>query len=570
MKSLIKYLDNYKKECFIAPLFKMLEAIFELFVPLVVAGIIDKGIGNGDNRVVMHSALLMILLGIVGLISAVTAQYFAAKAATGFSTALRHDLFKHLLSLSHKEIDNIGTSTMITRMTSDVNTAQTGVNMFLRLFLRSPFIVFGAMIMAFTIDAQIAFVFVGLIVVLFLAVGLIMYFNIPLLKKVQSWLDKITLLTRENLQGVRVIRAFTMEEKEELGFKEDNNRLYAAQKNAGFMSALLNPLTYVLVNLAICLLLYEGAIKVNAGYLTQGKVVALYNYMSQILVELIKFANLIVTINKALASSDRIADVFKINNSLHIIEGTDLSDSKAIEFKNVSFKYNETGDDAVSNISFSIEKGKTIGIVGGTGSGKSTIVNLIPRFYDVNSGAIYVDGKNVNSYRLEDLRNRMGIVPQKAVLFKGTIADNLRWGNENATDEELISAIECAAASDVLEAKGSLDALIEQGGRNLSGGQRQRLTIARALVRKPEILILDDSASALDFATDLKLRKAISELDYNPTVVIVAQRASSVQNADTILVMDDGNLVGMGNHNDLIDNCAVYKEIYDSQFSREV
>ncbi len=595
MKRLFIYLRDYKKECILAPLFKMLEASFELFVPLVIAAIIDRGIGGNDNGYIYRSCALLILLGMVGLVSAVMAQFFAAKAAVGFSTGLRHDLFEHLMGLSYSEIDTLGTSTMITRMTSDVNQAQTGVNMFLRLFLRSPFVVFGAMIMAFTIDVKAALVFVGVIVLLFLVVGLIMKFNIPMLKNVQKKLDTVLSLTRENLSGVRVIRAFCKEEEEICHFTEKNEALAVEQRKAGWLSGALNPLTYIIVNLAIVCLIKVGAIQVDGGVLTQGQVVALYNYMSQILVELIKLANLIITINKALACGNRIADVFSIQCGMEIKEGTECSvdarqesegpDEKEkqtnrsfnneikqqnkVEFRHVSLRYNTAGDEALTDIDFTAKQGETIGIIGGTGSGKSSVINLIPRFYDATGGEVLVNGINVREYPIDTLRRKVGIVTQKAVLFKGTIEENLRWGNETATKAELEEAVHTAVAEDVIAAKGGLAAAVTQGGRNLSGGQRQRLTIARALVRRPEILILDDSASALDFATDAKLRHAIRKLSYQPTVFIVSQRASSIQHADRIIVLDDGEIVGNGTHEELLEDCSVYQEIYASQFKRE-
>ncbi len=576
---LLKYLKAYRKECVLAPLFKMLEAIFELFVPLVVASIIDKGIAGGDRAHIIKCCAVMITLGVVGLISAVSAQYMAARAAVGFATGLRHDLFSHIMSLSYKNIDDLGTSTMITRMTADVNQTQTGVNMFLRLFLRSPFIVFGAMIMAFTINVQAALVFLMVIAALFAIVGGVMYFNIPMLKKVQKKLDEIMLLTRENLIGARVIRAFTLEDREINGYTASNDELLTEQRRAGHLSAALNPMTYIFINLAIVILIYVGALKVDSGVLTKGQVVALYNYMSQILVELIKLANLIVLLNKAIASGDRISDVFEIESGEPADTyrngederkdtAADLSDASAfIRFSHVNLKYNETGDEALSDIDFTVKKGETVGIIGGTGSGKSSVINLIPRFYDVSAGKVFVDGKDVRSYDVRELRNRIGIVPQKAVLFKGTIAENLRWGNEGAADEELDEAVRLAVCSEVVEGKGGLQGIIEQNGRNLSGGQRQRLTIARALVRKPEILILDDSASALDYATDLKLRQNIAGIKEGPTVFIVSQRTSAVQNADKIVVLEDGCIEGIGTHEELLETCAVYKEIYDSNIA---
>ena len=549
----------------------MLEAVFELFVPLVVASIIDKGIGGGDKSYIIRCILVMISLGLLGLISAVCAQYMAAKAAVGFSTGLRHDLFKHIMSLSYKDIDRLGTSTMITRMTADINQTQTGVNMFLRLFLRSPFIVFGAMIMAFTINLRASLIFATVIIILFAVVGFIMYFNIPMLKKVQSRLDAIMLLTRENLIGARVIRAFTLEEHEIDNYTAQNEDLLREQRRAGHLSASLNPMTFILINLAIVVLIYVGAIKVDEGILSKGQVVALYNYMSQILVELIKLANLIILLNRALASAGRIADVFAISchgddscGRCHVPKEPSTWPHSYISFNHVSLKYNDSGDEALTDIDFAVEKGETIGIIGGTGSGKSSVINLIPRFYDVSSGCVRVDGADVREVDVDALRRRIGIVPQKAVLFKGTIADNLRWGNESASDDELKEAVRLAVCEDVVEAKGGLTGNVEQGGRNLSGGQRQRLTIARALVKKPEILILDDSASALDYATDLKLRQNIAALDYGPTVFIVSQRTASVQNADRIIVLDDGCIVGTGKHDDLLETCSVYREIFES------
>ncbi len=575
MKKLLVYLKNYKKECVLAPLFKMLEASFELLVPLVIAAMIDKGIGQNDRHYIYQSCGFMIALGIIGLICSVTAQYYAAKAAVGFSTGLRHDLFGHLLGLSYSEIDTLGTSTMITRMTSDVNQAQTGVNMFLRLFLRSPFVVFGAMIMAFTIDFRAALIFVGVILLLFLVVGLIMKFNIPMLQAVQKRLDAVLSLTRENLAGVRVIRAFCKEEEEIRRFSKQNEALAGEQRRAGWLSGALNPLTYTIVNIAIVRLIWVGAIQVDEGILTQGQVVALYNYMSQILVELIKLANLIITINKAIACGNRISDVFAVKSGMDepALSGSTpterAADGPAVIFRNVSLRYHNSGDEALTGIDFAVKKGETVGIIGGTGSGKTSVVNLIPRFYEVSAGEVLVNGINVKEYPLDQLRKKVGVVMQKAVLFKGTIEENLRWGNENASKEELEEAVGIAAAIDVVEAKGGLSSPVTQGGRNLSGGQRQRLTIARALVRKPEILILDDSASALDFATDAKLRRAIRELSYQPTVFIVSQRASSLQHADRIIVLEDGEMVGNGTHEQLIKSCKVYQEIYASQFKKE-
>ncbi len=574
MQKLLKYLSQYKKESILSPLLKMLEATFELIVPLVVASMIDVGIKDsllGGRGYIFKCFLILVALGFVGLLVSCTAQFFAAKAATGFSKELRHDLFKHLLNLNFTQIDNIGTSTMITRMTADVNTLQNGVNMFLRLFLRSPFIVVGAMVMAFTIDAKSALIFVTVILALSLVVFLIMRSNIPLLKEVQKKLDEVLNLTRENLSGARVIRAFTQEEKQYADFEKTNDELTAKQLKAGRISGLLNPLTYVLINLAIVALIMMGSSQVNKGILTTGQVVALYNYMSQILVELIKFASLIVTVNKSLASANRVNEVFALTTGMDEATKSDnavLSDY-FIEFRNASLQYHSGADEAVSNISFAINKGQTLGIIGGTGSGKSTIANMIPRFYDATLGEVLVDGVNVKSSNLEELRSRIGYVMQKAVLFEGTIKDNLLWGNEEASEEDIMEAIKTAVAEDVVKAKGGLSAKIEAGGKNLSGGQRQRLTIARALVRKPDILILDDSSSALDYVTDLKLRSNIASLDYNPTVVIISQRTASVQDADKILVLDDGQMAGYGTHEELLKSSEVYQEIYHSSFRKE-
>lgn len=577
MKKLLVFLKDYKKECILSPLFKMLEASFELFVPIVMASLIDNGIAHGDRNLIYRECIILIALGLIGLICSVTAQFFAAKAAVCFATNLRHSLFEHLMGLSFTEIDTLGTSTMITRMTSDVNQAQTGVNMFLRLFLRSPFVVFGAMIMAFTINVKAALVFVFSIIGLSLIVFGIMAFNIPMLKKVQSKLDGVLLSTRENLTGVRVIRAFCKEEEEINAFEGNNNALLREQKKSSSLSALMNPLTYVLINIAIAVLIYIGAIEVSSGILTQGAVVALYNYMSQILVELIKLANLIITINKSLASGNRIAEVFTIESSMKESKernDTAFDDYKETEdiltFQNVSLTYAGGGEEALSNISFSIKKGQTVGIIGGTGCGKSSLVHLIPRFYDATKGDVLIKGVNVKDIETSQLRDMIGMVMQKAVLFHGTIQENLRWGKEDATQAECMEAVSIAQAGEVVEKKGGLDARIEQSGRNLSGGQKQRLSIARALVKKPEILILDDSSSALDFATDAALRKEIRSLTYQPTVILVSQRTSSIQYADMILVLDDGELVGMGTHEELLNTCEVYREIYDSQFIREV
>lgn len=571
MKSLLRFLKNYKKETVIAPLFKMLEAIFELFVPLVMAAIIDVGIGDGDRIYVFQMCLVLVALGVIGLACSLTAQFFAAKAATGFATELRHDLFAHIQNFTYSKLDTIGTSTLITRMTSDVNQVQSGVNMVLRLFLRSPFIVFGSMIMAFTVDVKAALVFVVVIPLLSIVVFGVMLITMPLYKKVQSDLDKVLLITRENLTGTRVIRAFNKEEEEREHFRYQNQILTEAQKYVGRISGLLNPVTYIIANGALVVLIYVGAVRVNIGVLTQGEVVALVNYMSSILVELVKLANLIVTITKAIACGNRIQSVFEEKAGMS--EGSqqfEKDEETTLEFDHVGLTYEGAGAESLSDISFVAKKGQTIGIIGGTGSGKSSVVNLISRFYDVTAGEVRINGKNVKDYALKEIRNIVGVVPQKAVLFKGTIAQNLRWGNETATDEELEDALECAQAKEFVDTKkGRLDFKIEQGGRNLSGGQKQRLTIARALVKKPEILILDDSASALDFATDAKLRKAIREMEEKPIIFIVSQRASSVQYADQILVMDDGKLAGIGTHEQLIEDCQIYQEIYYSQFPKK-
>ena len=569
MKRLLVFLKNYKLECIFAPAFKMLEATFELIVPLVVAKLIDEGIAGNDMGLIYSCIGIMVLLGLVGLISSCTAQFFAAKAATGFSKELRQELFSHLMSLSFKEIDGIGTSTMITRMTSDVNQAQTGVNMFLRLFLRSPFVVFGAMIMAFSIDIRSALIFVFVILILFIVVFFVMKTNIPMLKNVQGRLDRIMLLTRENLSGARVLRAFCKEDSEIEEFISSNDALVESQIRSGRVSGALNPLTYVIVNIGIVCLIYTGGLRVDAGTLSQGEVIALYNYMSQILVELIKLANLIITLNKALASAGRISDIFNIKNSQYVVdngEGSDASDDTVVEFKNVSLKYHDNSDKALENISFSVKKGQIVGIIGGTGSGKSSLVSMIPRFYDSTEGDVFVLGKNVKSYEFNELRAKIGIVMQKAVLFKGDIRSNLRYGNDLASDLELEKAVDQSVASDVIKVKGGLDGEILQGGKNLSGGQRQRLTIARALARKPEILILDDSASALDFATEKRLNENIRSLDYNPTTFIVTQRASSVIDADFIIVLEDGEISGIGTSEELLKTCDVYREIYNTQF----
>ncbi len=567
MKKLLVYLKDYIKESILGPLFKLLEALFELFVPLVIAAIIDTGIENGDTGYIIKMCLVLVLLGFVGLAFSITAQYFAAKASVGFVSKIRHVLFGHIQSLSYSELDQIGTSTLITRMTSDMNQVQNGMNLALRLLLRSPFVVFGAMIMAFTIDVPSAMIFVYVTIVLLIVVFGIMLGSIPLYKKVQQKLDAVMTVTRENLTGVRVIRAFCKEDEETDDFINKNNELTASQKFVGKISALMNPVTYVIINLAIIWLIHTGAVRVEAGILTQGAVVALYNYMSQILVELIKLANLIINITKSIACGNRIQAVLDIKPDLE--SGSSSCNEGSVEFDHVNLRYKNAGADSLSDITFTAAKGETIGIIGGTGSGKSSLVNLIPRFYDAASGEVKVGGVNVKDMDVEQLREKIGVVPQKAVLFHGTIRENMQWGVTNASDDEIMEAIEAAQGLDVIKAKGGLDCEIEQGGKNLSGGQRQRLTIARALVKKPEILILDDSASALDFATDAALRKSLRELDYHPTVFIVSQRTSSIQHADRIIVLDDGAAVGIGTHDELMKSCSVYHEIYNSQFKKE-
>ncbi|MBQ2801476.1 MAG: ABC transporter ATP-binding protein [Lachnospiraceae bacterium] len=576
MKKLLVYLKDYKKETVLGPLFKLLEASFELIVPLVVASIIDVGIGNGDKDYILKMCGVMVLLGVVGLASSITAQYFAAKAATGFATKLRHALFAHIQSLSFSEIDRIGTSTMITRMTSDINQLQSGVNMVLRLFLRSPFIVFGAMIMAFTIDVKAALVFVVTIPLLSLVVFGIMAVSIPLYKKVQGALDKILSITRENLTGIRVIRAFGKETSEISEFRQSNEDFTAMQMRVGRISALMNPMTYIIINFGIIVLVWVGAVRVNNGNITQGEVVALYNYMSQILVELIKLANLIVTITKAVACGGRIEQVLEMRSSLTEPQETgnqqveQTSNGAKVVFEQVGMAYQGAGEEALSDISFTVNGGETIGIIGGTGSGKTSLVHLIPRFYDASRGKVLVDGRDVKDYSLKELRQKVGIVMQKSVLFKGTIRENICWGKDNATEEEIWEALEIAQAKEIVNNKPEgLETMVSQGAKNLSGGQKQRLSIARAIVKKPEVLILDDSASALDYATDAKLRKAIAGLKNTMTVFIVSQRASSIMHADKIIVLDDGKIVGMGTHEELKRDCEVYQEIYYSQYEKE-
>lgn len=571
MKKLLKYIKGYGKECILGPLFKLLEATFELFIPLVVAQIVDAGIGNSDRGYIFQMCLIMIGLGIIGLICAVTAQYFAAGAAVGFATRLRHAVMKHILDLSYSQIDQLGTSTLVTRMTSDINQVQNGLNLTLRLLLRSPFVVFGAMIMAFTIDAQAALVFVGLIPVLCVVVFGIMLITMPMHRKVQNGLDRVTSATRQNLAGVRVLRAFCKEDAEVKSFSEETDGLTRRQLFAGRISALMNPLTFVIVNLAVVILIQVGALKVQGGILTQGLVIALYNYMSQILVELIKMANWIILATKATACAGRVADLLELEPSQKNGTACPETISGRVEFRNVTAKYSGAAEPSLERISFDAQPGQVIGIIGGTGSGKTTLVNLIPRFYDAASGEVCVDGQNVCDFDMSILRQKIGIVPQKAVLFKGTIRQNLLWGNQNAEDADLWTALETAQAREVVKDKeGELDATVEQGGVNFSGGQRQRLTIARALVRKPSILILDDSASALDYATDANLRMAIRKMENPPTTFIVSQRAASVRYADQILVLDDGELVGKGTHDELLAHCQVYQEIYYSQFPKEV
>ncbi len=598
MKKLLVYLKDYKKESILAPLFKMLEASFELIVPLVVTAIIDVGIANRDSGYILRMCLVMVALGLIGLLCSVTAQYFAAKAAVGFGSKVRHQLFAHIQTFSFSEIDQAGTATLITRMTSDINQLQSGVNMALRLFLRSPFIVFGAMVMAFTIDVKAAMIFVVTIPLLSLVVFGVMAVSIPLYRKVQERLDKVLGITRENLTGARVIRAFHKEEEEKARFEEGLERLTFMQNHVGKISAFMNPVTYAIINGATIVLLYTGAVQVDVGILTQGEVVALLNYMSQILVELVKLANLIVLLTKAVACGNRVESILEIpssmpkNNTLWKEESQTVAqtgkaksqdelalDKKGkdagfeipvVQFSRVGLAYEGAGAESLSDIDFSVNQGETIGVIGGTGSGKTSLVHLIPRFYDATRGEVLINGRNVKEYSLEELRQKVGIVMQRAVLFQGTIRENLRWGKEDASDQELYEALEVAQAKEVVEGKeGKLEAFVEQGGKNFSGGQKQRLTIARALVRKPEILILDDSASALDYATDAKLRKAIRKMEGNPTVFIVSQRTSSIQHADKIIVLEDGEIAGMGTHEQLLKDCGVYREIYESQYKKQ-
>ena len=601
MNKMLRYLSDYKRESVLAPLFKMLEATFDLFVPLVMADIVNVGIAAHDFHYILVRCGILLLLAIVGLACSLTAQYFSAKAAVGYSTGLRHALFEHIQTLSFSEMDTMGTSTLITRMTSDVNQVQNGVNLVLRLFLRSPFIVFGAMVMAFTIDVKAALIFVVTIPVLSVVVFGIMMVTMPLYKKVQGGLDRVLGITRENLTGVRVLRAFNKEESEIARFEESNDGLTSMQKYVGKISALMNPVTYIIINGAVIVLIWIGAWRVEGGIITQGAVVALVNYMSQILVELIKLANLIITITKAIACGNRIQGIFEIQTSMKDpgdsdgkdgseafhrneafhgsgeFQGDELSRERAaqqdgvpaVRFENVGLTYKNAGAESLTDINFTAYKGQTIGVIGGTGSGKSSLVNLIPRFYDATRGRVLVCGKDVREYSLEELRRKVGVVLQKAVLFKGTIRENLLWGKEDATDEEIYRALDISQAREFIDTReGGLDAPVAQGGKNLSGGQKQRLTIARALVRSPEILILDDSASALDFATDARLRKAVREMKDSPTVFLVSQRASSIRYADQIIVMDDGEMAGIGTHEELLESCPAYQEIYYSQFEK--
>ena len=576
MKKLLVFLKDYRKETVLAPLFKMLEAGFELFVPLVMAAVIDRGIAQSDIPYVLKMGGVLVLLGLIGLTCSITAQYFAAKAAVGFSTKMKHALFKHIQELSFSEIDTLGTSTMITRMTSDANQVQNGVNMVLRLFLRSPFIVFGAMVMAFTIDVKAALVFVVTIPLLSVVVFGIMMITMPLYKKVQAGLDKVLGKTRENLTGVRVIRAFHKEEQETVEFEQSNSALTHMQLFVGKISALTNPVTYIIVNVATIVLIYTGAVRVDSGYITQGEVVALVNYMSQILIELVKLANLIITITKALACANRIQSVFELQSSMEWAADGERSNENmleetspyVVEFDHVGLTYQGAGAESLTDIDFKVKKGQTIGIIGGTGSGKSSLVHLIPRFYDATRGNVRIDGKDVKNYGMEELRDKIGMVMQKAVLFQGTIRENLCWGKPDAATEEMNRALEISQAKEFVDAKPKgLEEPVAQGGKNLSGGQRQRLTIARAVIKQPEILILDDSASALDYATDARLRKAIREMGEKTTVFIVSQRTSSIQYADQIIVLEDGHIVGLGTHEELLQDCEVYQEIHYSQKS---
>ena len=573
MKKLWKYMRDYRREGILAPLFKLLEASLELLVPLVMAQIIDTGIANGDRGFILSRCGILAALAAVGLVCSITAQYFAAKASVGFAAKLRSTLFKHIQSLSYSKLDTQGTGTLIARITGDINQVQSGMNLALRLLLRSPFVVFGAMIMAFTIDVKAALVFVVTIPLLSIVVFGIMLWSIPMYKKVQARLDKVLGITRENLSGVRVIRAFCKEDEERREFGERNAALTKLQLIVGRVSAAMNPATYIMINLGIAVLIYVGALRVDSGILTQGQVVALYNYMSQILVELVKLASLIITITKALACAGRVSAALDVESDMHGADTMpkEIDTDEEVRFENVEFGYATGGEPALSGISFSVKKGETMGIIGGTGSGKSSLVSLIPRFYDATGGHVYIKGNDVKDYPLGALREMVGMVPQKAVLFKGTIRENLRWGSADATEEEMERALSDAQALEIVKAKPEgLDSPVAQNGKNLSGGQRQRLTIARALIKKPEILILDDSASALDYATDLALRRSLAALSYKPTVFIVSQRASSILHADKIAVLDEGKIVGLGTHDELMQTCPVYREIYYSQYEQEV
>lgn len=571
MRKLLVFLKDYKKETILGPLFKLLEASFELMVPLVIAAMINDGIKTGNKEYVVKMCIILVLLCLVGFISAVTAQFFAAKAATGFAKKVKRALFDNIQKLSYTDMDQIGTSAMITRMTTDVNQVQQGVNMTIRLLLRSPFVVFGAMVMAFTIDTRLALIFLVTIVLLSVVVALIMGWSIPRYGKIQAGLDTVLRLTRENHSGVRVIRAFGLEDREVKNFNKQNNALMNLQKFVGSVSALMNPLTFGILNLAVAFLIYKGAIVVNSGDLSQGDMVALYDYMSQILVELIKFANLILTITKAIASGNRVQELLELKSSME--EGSSESFEKTTEhvvFKNVSMRYAGDSEDSLENVDLVVNRGEKIGVIGGTGSGKSTFINLIPRFYDTREGVVLFDGKDVRQYKLDALREKIGIVPQKAVLFHGTIRDNIKWGKKDATDEEIYEALSIAQAKEIVDGKeGGLDFVVAQGGKNFSGGQKQRLSIARALVRKPEVLILDDSASALDYMTDKNLREAIANMPDPPTTFIVSQRTSAVSTCDKIVVLDNGKVAGIGKHDELLNSCDLYREIYDSQFKKE-
>lgn len=573
MRSLAIYLKSYKKESILAPFFKFLEVVFDLLVPVVIAQIIDVGIAGNDRLYIIERFFILVLMAAAGLTVSIIAQFFAAKASVGFATKLRQAVYDHIQKLSYTELDTLGTDTLITRLTDDINQVQNGVNMGLRLLLRSPFIVLGSMVMAFTINTRCALIFVVAIPVLFLVVFVIMYLSIPLFGKVQARLDAVTGLTRENLTGVRVIRAFCREKEAVREFDESNAQLTRLNEFVGKLSALLNPVTYVLINIATVILINNAGLQINLGNMQQGQVVALYNYMAQMIVELIKLASLIITLNKSAACANRVADILKVKTSMDYPDttaSTSVSSENAVEFNDVTFTYAGSSAPSLSNISFSVKKGQTVGIIGGTGSGKSTLVNLIARFYDATSGTVQMDGQNIQSYSQHDLREKVGVVPQRAALFKGSIRENMKWGRENATDEEIWDALITAQAREIVEGKdGQLEFKLEQNGRNLSGGQRQRLTIARAVVKKPEFLILDDSASALDFATDAALRKSLHQLSGNVTTFLVSQRAASIRQADLILVLDDGELVGKGIHDDLIHTCDTYREIYFSQFPEE-